>query len=494
MSTGNATLDAVGAASGAATVELAVEWIAYLVIIIVITALRTYARASIPGRSGFGWDDYLVWIAVVSLALFCSALTGYRHLAFDVADSMQVWYVILTAEVYVIGVTAVGIANDSMTNEYRARLANDGPGSQEFGLRVLGSKVQLAAWISYSLVLWLLKGSLLCFFVVRLTVSCPNILHLSCWFATNFALSRRTNSLQEGITGARRRAWAGTILLIVTWVSIVVTVLASCRPLNKMWQIFPDPGPICYAGVSPILIGVTLAGNILTDIYLISIPVPALLRASLGRVQKISLVSLFSCSSLITAMAIVRVVVIVVVSGMRKLPGVFVANTPQNSNSNGDGAWALRECFVGMVTTNLAPIIPLFRKWLSPWLGRLESSSDGNTNHTGVASSRTMKSRNRDPRSPGLKLKTPGRHHSSDSSEHIIDVEMQSYNSPKERNASSDPIVDGKQAGKSSSGNGNDSPTLIIQRNGEMQASAEGANEATFYRNGRVRDRDWSIR
>lgn len=70
MSTGNATLDAVGAASGAATVELAVEWIAYLVIIIVITALRTYARASIPGRSGFGWDDYLVWIAVVSLGSF----------------------------------------------------------------------------------------------------------------------------------------------------------------------------------------------------------------------------------------------------------------------------------------------------------------------------------------------------------------------------------------------------------------------------------------
>lgn len=87
-----------------------------------------------------------------------------------------------------------------------------------------------------------------------------------------------------------------------------------------MWQIYPDPGPICYAGVSPVLIGVTLAGNVLTDIYLISIPVPALLRASLGRVQKVSLVSLFSCSSLITAMAIVRVVVIFVVRRSRKLP------------------------------------------------------------------------------------------------------------------------------------------------------------------------------
>lgn len=197
-----------------------------------------------------------------------------------------------------------------MTNEYRARLANDGPESQEFGLRVLGSKVQLAAWISYSLVLWLLKGSLLCFFVVRLTVSCLNSAKLIFCFSQ---LGRSANSRQEGITGAKTRAWIGTVLLVVTWVSIIVTVLASCRPLNKMWQIFPDPGAICYAGVSPVLIGVTLAGNILTDIYLISIPVPALLRASLGRVQKVSLVSLFSCSSLITAMAIVRVVVIVVV-------------------------------------------------------------------------------------------------------------------------------------------------------------------------------------
>lgn len=108
-----------------------------------------------------------------------------------------------------------------------------------------------------------------------------------------------------------------------------------------------------------------------------------------------------------------------------------------------------------------------------------------------------MKSKTRDPRSPGLKLKTAGRHHSSDSSEHIIevnDVEMQSYNSPNERDASSYATMGGEQTGKSSSGNGNNSPTLIIQRNGEIEASAENANEATFYRNGRVRDRDLSTR
>lgn len=166
--------------------------------------------------------------------------------------------------------------------------------------------------------------------------------------------------------------------------------------------------------------------------------------------------------------------------------GVLLADVLQNSNSNGDGAWALRECFVGMVTTNLAPIIPLFRKWLSPWMGRLEST-DGNTNQgTAGASSRTMKSRNRDPKSPGHKLMTAGRHHSSDSSEHIIevnDVEMQSYNSPSERDGPSEQAVNRKPVGMSGSGNGTRSPTLIIQRNGEIQTSADSANETTYYRN-----------
>lgn len=288
------------------------------------------------------------------------------------------------------------------------------------------------------------------------------------------------------------RGWIGTGLLVVTWVSIVITVLASCRPLNRMWQIFPDPGAICYAGVSPVLIGVTLAANVVTDIYLISIPVPVLLRASLSRVQKVSLVSLFSCSSLITAMAVVRVAVIVVVSSSQALSfwSLSIADTSQNSNSNGDGAWALRECFVGMVTTNLAPIIPLFRKWLSPWLGRLETTTDGSTiRGTAAASSRTMNSRTRDPNSPGLKLIRAGRHHSSDSSEHIvdanIDVEMQSYHSAIARVTGTPYGLDTTPTGRSNGRSSSDSPTLIIQSNSEM---LDGVLPVEAPRNVQVRD------
>lgn len=154
-----------------------------------------------------------------------------------------------------------------------------------------------------------------------------------------------------------------------------------------------------------------------------------------------------------------------------------------------------------MVTTNLAPIIPLFRKWLSPWLGRLESTSDGNTNQgTGAASSRTMKSRNRDPKSPALRLMTAGRHHSSDSSEHIIeanDVEMQSYNSPNARHTPSDSSLDRKLTEMSARENGSNSPTLIIQRNGEMLTPGEGERDATFHKGRPERDvqvQDLSIR
>lgn len=38
--------------------------------------------------------------------------------------------------------------------------------------------------------------------------------------------------------------------------------------------------------------------------------------------------------------------------------------------------WAVREAFVAICTTNMPPVVPLLRVWLSPCLGRTESVSD----------------------------------------------------------------------------------------------------------------------
>ncbi|PSR83420.1 hypothetical protein BD289DRAFT_370042, partial [Coniella lustricola] len=287
ISTGNATLDEIALSSGGGTPIRLVEWSVMFGVAVVMTVLRTYARTSKNGWNGMAWDDHLVWLALAA-------------------------YAVLALNVFTIDVVAEGLSNNGMTDEHRWLLANDGTYSQEYQLRVLGSKAQLVKWFLYALTLWLLKGSLLYFF----------------------------------------SAWVGAGFLLLTWAATSVTVLASCQPLTNYWQIFPDPGTMCQPAISPILIAVFLGCNVITDVYLISIPIPVLLKARLRSSQKISLICLFSCTILITGISIVR--------------ALFMLKDPK---INGDGMWDVRETFVALVTTNIPPIVPLLRSWFACCLG-----------------------------------------------------------------------------------------------------------------------------
>lgn len=85
-------------------------------------------------------------------------------------------------------------------------------------------------------------------------------------------------------------------------------------PFKNYWQIFPNPGKMCLPAISPVLIGVFLSCNIFTDLYLVSMPIPVLVRAPLRKVQKLSLIFLFGCNVLVTGMAILRAVLLLKVS------------------------------------------------------------------------------------------------------------------------------------------------------------------------------------
>lgn len=115
------------------------------------------------------------------------------------------------------------------------------------------------------------------------------------------------------MSGATVRTWASVGLLVATFLGSLAS-LTSCRPFEKFWQIFPDPGVMCQSNISPLIIAVFLTCNILSDLYLVSLPIPVLLRAPLKKMQKLSLISLFSCTILITGMAIVRAYFIIRVS------------------------------------------------------------------------------------------------------------------------------------------------------------------------------------
>lgn len=64
------------------------------------------------------------------------------------------------------------------------------------------------------------------------------------------------------------------IILGITYGVVALTILLSCQPFNHFWQVTPDPGLICQPTKSPAYVLVVVIPNILTDIYLLSIPLP----------------------------------------------------------------------------------------------------------------------------------------------------------------------------------------------------------------------------
>ncbi|KAF9877958.1 hypothetical protein CkaCkLH20_04534 [Colletotrichum karsti] len=266
--------------------------------------LRTYARISAVGIKHLQADDYLM------LLVACT-------------------YSAETALAYSVGAYWRGLANNGMTDEERRNLD---PSSEEYMIRVNGSKTQIAGWITYScLVLWPAKAAM-CTFYLRLT---------------------------EGLHNYHKRIYAGFILIVVTWLAVFLSIIFSCYPIHKNWQINPDPGNFCQPAISKINILVTVVLNVLTDLYLLSIPIPMLWTSKLPMRKKLGLIVLFSGGIFVTMAGILRCVLII------KDP---VGGAQQA------GSWAVRETFVAVVTTNVPMIFPLLRKWLSPVFGTISST------------------------------------------------------------------------------------------------------------------------
>ncbi|KAL2206381.1 hypothetical protein CC79DRAFT_1369800 [Sarocladium strictum] len=281
----------------ASTHRFNVEAFTLLGVALAVTGLRLYARISSVGFKGLWADDYLVTVAAIL-------------------------YSAETALAYSVGNYAQGLANNSMTPYSRANLPAEHP---EYQMRILGSKIQLAGWSVYSTLLWCLKGAM-CTFYFRLT---------------------------RDFEGYRPRLYVGFGLIGVTYLVVVMNFFLSCRPFHHMWQISPDPGQFCYPAISPALVWVYLSFNVLTDLYLIAIPMPMLFRAAMPWWKRAWLVGLFSLGLFVVMAAILRVVLLV----SDPINGAQLA-----------GSWAVRETFVAVVTTNLPLLFPHVKKVASPVL------------------------------------------------------------------------------------------------------------------------------
>lgn len=110
-----------------------------------------------------------VGLGVITLRLIARITTvGYKRLQAD--DYLMVVaaavYSVETYLAYSVGAYWHGLANNGMTDEQRRLLD---PASEEYRMRVNGSKTQVAGWSTYTFLLWLVKAAM-CTFYLRLTV------------------------------------------------------------------------------------------------------------------------------------------------------------------------------------------------------------------------------------------------------------------------------------------------------------------------------------
>ncbi|GJP88411.1 hypothetical protein AnigIFM59636_003675 [Aspergillus niger] len=288
-----------------------------------VTLLRTYSQCKDLGWRRLRLDDYLIWVAIL-------------------------FYTAQVALAYSVGNVAHGLANNSMTEAQRATLD---PGSAEYRERsviqprsgdwtltdavnrIIGSKIQIAGWATYTALINSLKLSMLVFYT----------------------------RLMDGL-GRRYRVpiWIGFALVIGSFVACMITILAACRPFNKNWQIYPDPGNSCQPAISKPVIAATFAANLATDPYLVLIPIPMLWKSSLKLVKKIAVTIVLGAGIFILVCATIK--------------SVFLLVEPNNGASIAD-EWGTRETFVAVITTNLPMVFHLLRTWLARGFGSAFQSS-----------------------------------------------------------------------------------------------------------------------
>ncbi|CAN8103106.1 unnamed protein product [Discula destructiva] len=164
---------------------------------------------------------------------------------------------------------------------------------EELRRREIGSGLVLASRIFYSATLWMLKNTILEFFkrLSGLTWS---------------------KAYQNSVLAMR-------CILVATFLAIVISDLAECRPFTHYWQVLPDPGGQCRQGYANLFTNGVC--NVLTDVLLVALPAPLIITSSMTLKRKVQLVLLFAMSLLVCIVTLYR------------LPNVIAAHGSQQQRS-----------------------------------------------------------------------------------------------------------------------------------------------------------------
>ncbi|GME48506.1 hypothetical protein GTA08_BOTSDO01210 [Neofusicoccum parvum] len=246
---------------------------------VVIFALRFFVRVRTVGARGFCGDDYFAMVSVVCLTIDGIVVDRAYHHGTAVEFTRDQIDKMTTEEVHSVGI---------------------------------GSKFEFMGWFSYPGLIWSMKAMML-FFYGRLT--------FRLW--------------QQKVVRVL------SFVVFASYISVLFTVLFSCRPFVANWQVRPDPGLQC--SFHPQNVAVVSILNIATDVALLSIPIPLLWTLQMRLKQKIVMGCFLLSGILVIAAAIVRVV-------------VTLGSHPSTLTIN---LWGIRETVVAVICVNAPMVRPL---------------------------------------------------------------------------------------------------------------------------------------
>ncbi|KAI0161795.1 hypothetical protein GGR52DRAFT_140104 [Hypoxylon sp. FL1284] len=176
----------------------------------------------------------------------------------------------------------------------------------------------ISMWFSFYLFIlltWSLKGMLITFFL-RLT--------------SDLGLQRYVK-IVAGIS-------------IMAFVATVLTTTLHCLPIERNWQVVPDPGVECSAGVN---INIVVAvGNVLTDMLLLAVPPLLMRKLNIPFWKKIRIAFLLSLGLFVIGMSLARC--------------ILTIENPRTVNDS--SMWAQREGIVGIIAVNSPVLNGLFKR------------------------------------------------------------------------------------------------------------------------------------
>ncbi|KAF2016212.1 hypothetical protein BU24DRAFT_462393 [Aaosphaeria arxii CBS 175.79] len=254
--------------------------------------------------------EYGVGTCIILLRFFTRCKTvGWRNLYWDDFFAFTAWvfFTLIYAMVEFLGVVGAPIA---MTQEQREAL----PDAMKKSFRE-GAKGMFASFYFLIFLVWSLKGTLI-FLFLHLTKN----------------------------TKMHRYVQAVGVVSIVCCVAALITQTTHCLPLKRNWQILPDPGKECSAGI---IINIVIAiGNVLVDCLLLVVPIKMLKDAHMSLWRKARIMFLLSLGLFVIGMAIARCILSIGTSVQVALASV----------------WAQREALVSIFAVNAPVLNTLFKR------------------------------------------------------------------------------------------------------------------------------------